>query len=105
MKAGGNFSRGSTILFAVFGLIALITERVIWRVILADGLAVRRFSGRKVVLIVEPGSASKSGIFDALARHGLQPAHQFVLPTDQRDVQGQKRVIAKAIVGGTRFKH
>src|SRR6478609_4898236 len=43
MKAGGNFSRGSTILFAGFGLAALIGERVLWRVVLADGLSVRRF--------------------------------------------------------------
>ena len=97
MKAGGNFSRGSTILFVAFGLVALVGERVILRVALADGLAVRRFSGRKVVLIVEPGTASKAGIIEALARHGLQPAHQFILPTDQKDVQGQKRVINKVI--------
>ena len=97
MKAGGNFSRGSTILFAVLGLTALISERVVWRVVLADGLAVRRFSGRKVVLIIEQGAAGKSGILDALARHGLQPAHQFVLPTDQTNVEGQKSAIAKAI--------
>jgi putative colanic acid biosynthesis UDP-glucose lipid carrier transferase len=97
MKAGGNFSRGSTILFAIFGLVALVIERMIWRVVLADGLAVRRFSGRKIVLIVEQGTDSKSGIFEALARHGLQPAHQFVLPADPKDVRGQKRAIAKAI--------
>ena len=63
MKAGGNFSRGTTILFAIFGLVALIIERAVWRVVLADGLAVRRFSGRKIVLIVEQGADSKSGIF------------------------------------------
>jgi Undecaprenyl-phosphate glucose phosphotransferase len=97
MKAGGNFSRGSTLLFAIFGLVALLSERVIWRVVLADGLAVRRFSGRKIILIVEQSAAGKSGIFEVLARHGLQPAHQFVLPADQKDVQGQKRVISKAI--------
>jgi Undecaprenyl-phosphate glucose phosphotransferase len=97
MKAGGNFSRGSTILFAVLGLLALVGERVIWRVILADGLAVRKFSGRKVTLIVEEGSASKSGILEALARHGLEPVHQFVLPADQNDVKARRRVIAKAV--------
>src|SRR6476660_2207759 len=97
MKAGGNFSRGSTILFAIFGLVALVIERVIWRVVLADGLAVRRFSGRKIVLILEQGTDSKLGIFEALARHGLQPAHQFVLPADPKDFRGQKRAIAKAI--------
>ena len=97
MKAGGDFSRGSTLLFAIFGLFALIGERVIWRIVLADGLAVRRFAGRKVILIAEEDTANKSGILDALSRHGLQPTHQFTLPADQKDVQGQKRVIAKAV--------
>ncbi len=97
MKAGANFSRGSTILFAAFGFVALIGERVLWRVILADGLAVHKFSGRKIILIVEQGAAAKSGILGGLTRHGLEPAHQFVLPADQNDTQGRKRVIAKAI--------
>jgi Undecaprenyl-phosphate glucose phosphotransferase len=97
MKAGANFSRGSTILFAACGLAALIGERVLWRIILADGLAVRKFSGRKIILIVEQGAAAKSGILHALTSHGLEPAHQFVLPADQSDALGRKRVIAKAI--------
>src|SRR5262245_45692466 len=80
MKAGGNFSRGATILFAVFGLLALASGRIVWRVILADGLAVRKFSGRKVTLIIEEGSTSKLEILEALARHGLEPTHQFTLP-------------------------
>jgi len=97
MKAGGNFSRGSTILFAVLGLLALVGGRVIWRVVLADGLAVRKFSGRKVALIVEEGLASKSGIVQALARHGLEPAHQFVMPADPTDTKARARIIAKAV--------
>jgi len=95
MKAGGNFSRGSTIVFAGLGLLALVGERVLWRVVLADGLAVRRFSGRRVILIAEQGSVRESGILEALDRHGLQPTHQFILPL--KDIQEQKRVIAKAI--------
>jgi len=97
MKAGGNFSRGTTILFTVFGLFALTSTRIIWRVILADGLAVRKFSGRKVTLIIEEGSASRSGILEALARHGLEPAHQFILPADQNNIKARKRVIAHAV--------
>ena len=95
MKAGGNFSRGSTILFAGLGLVTLVGERVLWRVVLADGLAVRRFSGRRVILIAEQGAVGDSGILESLDRHGLQPSHQFILPL--KDVQEQKRVIARAI--------
>jgi Undecaprenyl-phosphate glucose phosphotransferase len=97
MKAGGNFSRGSTILFAGLGLVALIGERVLWRVVLADGLAVRRFSGRRVILIAERDAVRESGILESLDRHGLQPTHQFILPADLNDVRELKRVIAKAI--------
>ncbi len=97
MKAGGNFSRGSTILFAGFGIAALIGERVLWRVVLADGLSVRRFSGRRVVLIAEQKAVKGSGILKSLDRHGLQPTHQFILPVDPEDVQERKRVIAKVI--------
>ena len=97
MKAGGNFSRGATILFTIIGLFALIGARIVWRVILADGLAVRKFSGRKVTLIIEEGAASKSGILEALARHGLEPARQFILPADQNNVKARKRVIAHAV--------
>ena len=97
MKAGGNFSRGSTLLFAGLGLLALVGERVLWRVVLADGLAVRRFSGRRVILIAEQDAVKKSGILEALDHHGLQPLHQFILPADLGDVREQKRLIAKAI--------
>jgi putative colanic acid biosysnthesis UDP-glucose lipid carrier transferase len=97
MKAGADFSRGSTIMFAGFGITALIGERVLWRVVLADGLAVRRFHGRRVVLIAERDAVKGSGILESLDRHGLEPTHQFILPSDPKDIQEQRRVIAKAI--------
>jgi len=106
MKTGGSFSRGSTLLFVFFGLAALLVERSIWRIILADGLAVRKFVGRKITLIVEEGSSARADIIELLARHGLQPVHQFVLPADQNDLRGRKRVIAKAVasVRGSRIE-
>jgi Undecaprenyl-phosphate glucose phosphotransferase len=97
MKLGESFSRGVTLSFAISGLVALILTRVGWRVFLADGLAVRRFSGRKFVLIAEKTSAVESGILEAFTRHGLQMAHHFVLPADQNDAQGRKKVIAQVI--------
>jgi Undecaprenyl-phosphate glucose phosphotransferase len=50
-----------------------------------------------VVLIAEQGAMKESSILEALDRHGLQPTHQFILPADLKDVEGLKRVIAKAI--------
>jgi Undecaprenyl-phosphate glucose phosphotransferase len=97
MKLGGEFSRGATLLFAASGLATLILARVAWRLYLADGLAVRKFSSRKIVLIAEQTSADGSGLFEALMRHGLQPAHQFILSTDPSDKLLRKEIIAQAI--------
>lgn len=97
MKASGNFSRGTTFLFAVFGLAVILTARLVWRLVLADGLAVRKFSGRRIALIVEENSPTQASILKVLERHGLQPVYQFILPTNQNDLRARKRVIAKAI--------
>ena len=97
MKAGANFSRGATLLFAGFGLGAILTGRLVWRLVLADGLAVRKFSGRRIALIVEESSPTQASILKVLARHGLQPVYQFILPASQNDIRGRKKVIAKAI--------
>ena len=95
MKVGGDFSRGATLSFAFSGLAVLIGARAAWRVYLADGLAVRRFSGRKVVLIAEQGSMANSGVMESLTRHGLQLAHHFVLPAE--NAKQRQAVIAQAI--------
>ena len=97
MKVGGDFSRGATLSFAFSGLAVLIGSRAVWRIILADGLAVRRFSSRNIILITEQSSAADSGLFEALTRHGLQLSQHFVLPTDWKDTQRRKNVIAQAI--------
>src|SRR4029077_1037450 len=94
---GESFSRGATIAFAISGLAALIGSRVVWRIYLADGLAVRRFASRKIALIAEQTAASDSGLLETLTRHGLQLAHHFVLPTSRNDSQRRKEIIAQAI--------
>lgn len=97
MKMGEDFSRGATLSFAVSGLAALIGERVLWRIFLADGLAVRKFSGREVMLIEDQSSEVESGLLEAFARHGLQLSHHFVLPADRKDSQRRTDVIAQAV--------
>jgi Undecaprenyl-phosphate glucose phosphotransferase len=97
MKVGGDFSRGATLLFSISGLTALIGERVLWRIFLADGVAVRKFSGREVMLIEQQSSGVGSGLLDSLSRQGLTPSYHFVLPPDPSDLQSQKDVIAQAI--------
>jgi Undecaprenyl-phosphate glucose phosphotransferase len=97
MKVGENFSRGSTLSFAFTGLAALMVARIMWRIVLADGLAVRRFSGRKIALIADQDAAVNSGILEVLSRHGLQLAHHFVLPVPANDAQSRRDIIASAI--------
>jgi Undecaprenyl-phosphate glucose phosphotransferase len=97
MKIGPHFSRGATMSFAISSLAGLITLRAAWRLVLADGLAVSKFSGRKIALIAEQALAIDSGLLEAFTRHGLQLAHHFVLPANRNDTQGRKSVIAQAI--------
>jgi Undecaprenyl-phosphate glucose phosphotransferase len=97
MKAGESFSRGASILSAISGFAMLIVNRIVWRIFLADGLAVRRFSSRKILLIEEQGSAADSGLLGTLTRHGLQLAHHVVLPTNRNDRRRWKELIAQAV--------
>ncbi len=97
MKTGESFSRGATLTFAFSGFASLVLSRVLWRIFLADGLAVRRFAGRRVILIAEQASAVDSGLLEALTRHGMQLANHFVLPANRNDAQRRKEVIAQAI--------
>jgi putative colanic acid biosynthesis UDP-glucose lipid carrier transferase len=95
MKVGSVFSRGATVSFAFFGILLLIGSRIGWRIFLANG--VRKFSSRQVALISERGSAADAGILTALARHGLQPAQSFTLPTDTAGIEEQRSTISRAI--------
>ena len=97
MKVGESFSRGTVLGFAVSGLTALIGMRIVWRVYLADGLAVRRFASRKIALIAEEALSTGSDLFETLTQHGLQPAKHFVLPIGQKKSKHCKDVIARAI--------
>jgi Undecaprenyl-phosphate glucose phosphotransferase len=96
MKVGEDFSRGATLIFATSGLAALVCGRVFWRIFLADGLSVRRFSGREIMLIEE--SPSDSALQDAFERHGLKLSQHFVLPADRSETQRRKSIIAQAVL-------
>ncbi len=94
MKIGEDFSRGTTFIFAIAGYFALASARVFWRFFLADGFAVRKFSGREVMLIEE--QSADSGLLDSFSRHGMRLSDHFVLP-DTKDTQRRKDVIAQVI--------
>ena len=94
MKIGANFSRGSTLTFALLGFTRLIATRIVWRIVLADGLAIRRFSSRKIALITDEYATANSETIEVLSQHGMDPAHHFVLTND---AQSRKKAIASAI--------
>ena len=97
MKLGQSFSRGATLSFAVFGVAMLIGARGAWRVFLSDGLAVRKFSGRKVALITDQSSELDLSLLEAITRHGMELAEYFLLPADRNDLSRREEVIAQTI--------
>jgi putative colanic acid biosynthesis UDP-glucose lipid carrier transferase len=97
MKVGDAFSRGATITFAFTGILVLLAVRLLWRIGLADGLAVRKFSGRRIALIAEKSISPAFDLHETLTQHGLQPAQQFVLPVEQSAAKKRKQIIAQAI--------
>jgi hypothetical protein len=97
MKMGSSFSRGATIVFVVAGLAGLIGTRVIWRIVLANGSAVRQFSDRRVVLVSAQSSAVESVLLTAFVLQGLQLTHHFVLPVNHNDTRGRENVIGHVV--------
>lgn len=81
LKIGQEFSRGTVLLFAAFGLVTLLAIRIFWYFLLTRGLARQKFSGRDAVLILaEP---STPGFPATLVKHGFQLKRQFTLPAGQ----------------------
>jgi putative colanic acid biosynthesis UDP-glucose lipid carrier transferase len=80
LKIGSELSRGTNMLFAALGLVALFVNRVIVRGLLAKGLAERRFSGREVVLIIDR-KHREPALERMLAAVGLDVTAKLVLPS------------------------
>jgi putative colanic acid biosynthesis UDP-glucose lipid carrier transferase len=80
LKIGSNLSRGTSILFAMIGLVALILQRRAVKSLLARGLAQKRFSGRNIVLITDEASKDEAVLAQALIDTGSRVRMNFVLP-------------------------
>jgi Undecaprenyl-phosphate glucose phosphotransferase len=79
LKVGASFSRGTNMLFVGLGLTFLVANRLTLRHVLTVGLADRRFSGRKVILISDPGQVEQA-LEQTLYAAGLDVTGQFALP-------------------------
>jgi putative colanic acid biosynthesis UDP-glucose lipid carrier transferase len=97
LKMGDEFSRGATLLFAIGALVALIAMRFFWRFVLAYGLAKSKFSGRRIVLITEAGSADQGSFIGLLARHGFELKRHFLLPVADLETNHREELIAQAV--------
>jgi putative colanic acid biosynthesis UDP-glucose lipid carrier transferase len=96
LKIGSEISRGASMLFAAFGLAALIADRNVLRGLVAKGLAGRRFSGRNIVLITDH-SRMGAGLSHALTGLGFRVEGHFVFPPPGADARRQERLVAKVM--------
>jgi putative colanic acid biosysnthesis UDP-glucose lipid carrier transferase len=97
LKIGHEVSRGSSMLFAMFGLIALITHRRLVSSLLAKGLAERRFSGRNVVLITDQAKEGDADLIQSLTGLGLRVRRNFLLPPPDADSLRRQDVAVSVI--------
>jgi putative colanic acid biosynthesis UDP-glucose lipid carrier transferase len=96
LKIGSSLSRGTNMLFAGLGLVSLVANRLLVRELLTVGLAQRRFSGRKIVLISDPDRADPA-LDETLAATGFNVTGHFALPHPGVSFALQKR-LARSVV-------
>ena len=97
LETGDEFSRGANVLFAVFGLVALVAHRVIWKVLLTKGVTHRKYSGRKVVLIAGPVQSGVAGLARALTKLGFHIERHFTLPPPSNGTGKRDELISNVI--------
>jgi Undecaprenyl-phosphate glucose phosphotransferase len=95
LKIGNEISRGTSMLFAMLGLMALIAHRRILRNLLAKGLAERRFSDRNIVLITD--HTGDAGLTQFLIGFGFCVKRNFFFPPPNSVSRHWERVVAGVI--------
>jgi putative colanic acid biosynthesis UDP-glucose lipid carrier transferase len=97
LKVGTAVSRGTSLLFATFGLTALTVHRIFWRNLLTKGMTNRRFSGRRIVLITDCGLRAETKLAQTLTGLGFRLERHFTLPPPDRGSRHRADVISTAI--------
>jgi putative colanic acid biosynthesis UDP-glucose lipid carrier transferase len=97
LKIGSELSRGTSLLFAAFGLVALIVHRSIAKDLLMKGLADRKFSGRNIVLITDRSQSGDASLAQTLTGLGFCVEGHFILPLPGADSVHRERVTARVI--------
>jgi putative colanic acid biosysnthesis UDP-glucose lipid carrier transferase len=98
LKIGSEFSRGTSMLFAMFGLVALIAHRILLKDLLTKGIAGRKFSGRNIVLVTDHSQVDEASLVALnLGDLGFSVDGHFIFPPTSADSHRVERVIAKVI--------
>jgi putative colanic acid biosynthesis UDP-glucose lipid carrier transferase len=97
LKIGNEISRVTSMLFAMFGLIALIVHRSVLRELLSKGLAERRFSGRNIVLITDHSQIGDASLTQTLTGLGFCVEEHFIFPPPSANSRHRERVVAGVI--------
>ena len=97
LKIGAELSRGSSLLFAGLGLVALGANRAVVTKLLARGLAERRFVGRNVILVVDRKDAFDQHLAKTLETAGFNVTGCFPLPRPGSTSASRKRLTASII--------
>ncbi|MBR1194028.1 undecaprenyl-phosphate glucose phosphotransferase [Bradyrhizobium sp. AUGA SZCCT0240] len=86
LKSTTSLSRGTTIVFAITGLVSLGAHRAAWRIGLASSLAKGHLIDRRVVLLSLKPLDFTSNRFKDLRKNGFDVVRHFVLNATQDDV-------------------
>jgi putative colanic acid biosysnthesis UDP-glucose lipid carrier transferase len=97
LKIGSELSRGTSLLFAAFGLVALVVNRSVTKDLLMKGLAGRKFSGRNVVLITDHSQSGDPSLSQTLTSLGFCVEGHFILPPPDAASGLRERVTARVI--------
>ena len=97
LNIGHEVSRGVGLLFALFGLVMLIAQRIAIRALLMKGLSGRRFSGGNIVLITDQSQSPHGGLAQTLMMLGLRVTGRFNLPPPGAASGYRKRLSARVI--------
>ena len=85
LKSTAGLSRGTIVLFAITGLLALGVHRGAWRFGLASSFAKGHFIDRKVVLLSLKTLDFNSNRFKDLRKNGFDVVRHFVLNVTPQD--------------------
>lgn len=97
LKIGDEFSRGANLMFAIGALAALAAQRLLWVKLLTRGVLNQRFSGRKIVLIMDHRESADPNLPQALTDLGFQLVRHFTLPSPSHGTRKRKDTILEAI--------